>query len=897
MRLPAGSRLGHYEIAALIGVGGMGEVYRAQDTKLRRDVALKVLPAAFAHDADRMTRFEREARVLASLSHPNIASIFGIEDSGVARALVMELVDGATLAEMLTRGPLPLEEALHVARQMADAIEYAHDRGVIHRDLKPANVKITPDGAVKVLDFGLAKALADDEARSSLSGDRSPTLTMRATEAGMILGTAAYMSPEQAKGKTADRRADIWAFGAVLFEMLAGKPLFSGDTAAEIMASAIKEDPDLGRLPAATPPAIRRLIERCLNKDPKQRLQAIGEARIILSAPAAPAASSISAAGPAPISPSRPRFQNAAWIVAGVLLLALAGLALIHFRETPPVERSLRFQIQPPGAVEAEHLSLSQDGRNLAFVANGGGQNQVWIRAMDALESRALAGTDGATYPFWSPDGAYLGFFADGKLKKIAVAGGPAQTLCDATTGRGGAWNRDGIIVFSPGPTSAIFRVSAAGGVPVPLTKVAAGGSGGGHRFPFFLPDGVHFLYNSGSDKADASGLYLGSLNGDSAMRILPDNTNALYAPPASGKGMGHLLFRREETLMAQAFDLNSLTFAGDMFPVAERVPISLNTGFGAYSVSGNGTLAYRSGALTTNRDLVWLDRAGKRLGVLGKPGEYFGAEISPDEKTVAVVMGDANHSDIWLEDIARGVVTRFTFRSGFNYGPTWSPDGIRLAFTTQSSNSYSSEISAKPAGGNGQEEPLLRAGINASPQDWSPDGKWIVFQQAGEKTANDLWLLPLEGERKPVPYLQTPFDEQYARFSPDGKWMAYQSNESGQDQVYVQAIPANGAKWQISASGGTQPQWRRDGKELFYVSADQKLMAAAIKLGATVEPGTPQPLFPVSAYRQLAPNGMAFSPSRDGQRFLVSAPAGGESAAVAPPITVVTNWQVGLKK
>jgi serine/threonine protein kinase/Tol biopolymer transport system component len=876
MALSPGDKLGPYEILAPIGAGGMGEVYRARDTKLKRDVAIKVLPEAFARDRERMARFQREAEVLASLNHSNIATIYGVED----RALVMELVEGAS-----PKGPLPFDEAWKIASQIAGALEYAHDKGIIHRDLKPANIMVTPEGVVKLLDFGLAKAFTNRGGARTSAGDmspeNSPTLTMGATDVGVILGTAAYMPPEQAKGKQVDKRADIWSFGVVLYELLTGERLFKGEDTSDTLAQVLTKEPDFDKTPAKA----SSLLRACLEKDPRRRLRDIGDAwRQLEESEAATPAQAPSASWHRAWLP---------WGIAAMLLLTLMPANILHFREIPPVERSLRFQILPPGAVRADYLSLSPDGRNLAFVASSGAQSQIWIRAMDTLESRALAGTENATYPFWSPDGAYLGFFADGKLEKIALGGGPPQTLCDVASGRGGTWNRDGVILFSPGPTSAIFRVSAVGGVPTPLTKVAEGGSGGGHRFPFFLPDGVHFLYNSGSVKADASGLYLGSLNGDAAVRLLPDNTNALYAPPADGKGTGHLLFRREETLMAQPFELKSLKAAGDMFPVAERVPTSINAGFGAYSVSENGTLAYRSGGLIENRELVWMDRAGKRLGVLGKPGEYLQVEISPDEKTVAVSMGGANRADIWLEDVTRGVVTRFTFRPGLNVSPVWSPDGSRLVFSLRSSDFYTPDIYQKPAGGNGQEELLLHAGVNGFSEDWSPDGKWIVYAQTGEKTGYDLWLLPLEGDRKPMLYLQTPFDEQSARFSPDGKWMAYQSNESGQNQIYVQAVPLTGAKYQISAAGGTVPRWRRDGKELYYASADQKLMAVPIKLGSTVEPGTPQPLFPIPPVRIS----VSYAPSRDGQRFLVNVPAGGESAAAAPPVTVVTNWQAGLKK
>jgi len=893
MNLASGTRLGAYEILAPIGAGGMGEVYRAKDTKLDREVAIKVLPPAVAQDPERLARFEREAKVLASLNSPHIAQIYGVEEAQHVRALVMELVPGGTLSQSV-HGALPLPDALDYAGQIADALATAHDKGITHRDLKPANIMITPAGIVKVLDFGLA-AFPSRDASGSVSGRGSdpadsPTLTLSPTRAGMILGTAAYMSPEQARGKQVDKRADIWSFGVVLYEMLTGQPLFAGETVVDILAAVIHKEPDLNRVPFQT----RRLLRACLQKDSAHRLQAIGDWKLLIDSEHDPAQSSATTA--APVAPWRSRFGAATIALAGVLLVALAALAFVHFRETPPVQQSLRFQIPPPGSTQAEYLTLSPDGRMLAFVATASGPSQLWVRAMDTLESRALAGTDGAIYAFWSYDGAYLGFFADGKLKKIAVAGGPGQTLCDAASGRGGTWNRDGVVLFSAGPSSPILRVSAAGGDPSPVTKIAAAGANAGHRFPSFLPDGVHFLYTAGSEQPDTTGLFIGSLAGTPDMRILPDMTNAFYTPRAPGSTTGYLLLRREDTVMAQPFDPKSLKTLGDMFPLAERVPISVNTGFGAFSVSGNATLVYRSGRQSVSRELAWIDRAGKRLGVVGKPSEMEQVAISPDEKTVAVAIGSGNQSDIWLQDIPRNVITRFTFRSGANFSPVWSSDGGQLVYSLEAANSYGSEILRKSIAGSGQEETLLRAGLNAFPTDWSPDGKWIAYQQAGQKTAFDVWLLPTTGDRKPVVYLQTPFDEGDAVFSPEGKWIAYDSNESGQKQVYIQAIPPNGSKWQVSNSGGESPVWRRDGKELFYISADKKLTAVPIKVGATVELGTPQSLFDAAAFEQ-APVGISYSPSRDGRRFLISVPAGGETAAIAPNITVVTNWQSAVKK
>ena len=882
MPLSASTLLGPYQVLAPIGAGGMGEVYRGRDTKLDREVAIKILPDALAHDPERLARFEREAKVLASLNHTNIAQIYGVEESSGVRALVMELVPGETLAEA-EKAPIPLETALNYARQMAEALETAHEKGIVHRDLKPANVMITPAGVVKVLDFGLAAMPSRDGAIGS-DPQNSPTFTMAATQAGMIMGTAGYMAPEQAAGKPVDKRADIWAFGVVLFEMLSGQRLFQGETVSHTLADVLRAPIGFGKLPKDTPPSIRDLVERCLDRNVKNRLRDIGEARVIIERvgkePALPEIA------PAPVSLGAG--GKAAWAIAGLFLLATAVLAFVHFRETPAPERVVRFQIALPEKTTNAIFALSPDGRSLVLTANEGGRRRMWIRPIDSLAAQPVPGTEDASYPFWSPDSAYIGFFVPGKLKKIALAGGPAQTLCDAASGRGGTWNQDGVIVFAPGLGLPLMRVSAAGGEPRPATTLGAPSES--QRYPVFLPDGKHFLFEVTNGKPGTNGLYAGSLDNSPPGRVLPDTSSAAYVASESTGKSGLLLFRREATLVAQPFDPGVARTTGDAFPVAEQVAIAGNTDHAAFSVSGNGVLAFGSGdaALGAGDLEEWVDGNGKRTTV-GQSEDVFTQALSPDGKQVA--LGIRTHSDgadLWILDTARGVPTRFTFRPGLSMDGVWSPDGSHIIFQSDNRSIYE-----KPANGTGKEELLLSGGPNIRPQDWSRDGKFLVYTQTGGKTGTDLWLLPLEGERKPIPYLQTPFDESDAQFSPDGRWMAYASNESGQPQVYIQSIPASGTKFQISSAGGVQPRWRRDGKEFFYISADNKLMAVPVKITETVETGPSKALFDIEPLYPTFMGYWAYEPAPDGQRFLVLARKGGANRT----ITVVLNWQAGIKR
>jgi serine/threonine protein kinase len=662
MSLAPGTRLGPYEIVALIGAGGMGEVYRVRDTKLKREVALKLLPDTFAQDAERMARFEREACVLAALNHPNIAHIYSVEE----RALVMELVEGETLSS-----PLPLETALNYARQIAQALEYAHEKGVIHRDLKPANIKVTPEGVVKLLDFGLAKAIEDPGGPAD-DPSISPTLTLGATRVGMIMGTAAYMSPEQASGKTADRRADIWSFGAVLYEMLAGKKAFEGESVSDTLASVLKLDPDWDALPAATPSSIRRLVQRCLTKDRKQRLQAIGEARITLESPTSEESVPVTA-------PSQWRLGTGSSITAGVLLIVLGILSFIHFRETPPRKTLLRYTIPAPENSRLQSFAISPNGRYVAIAtAVQGKRQQLWLRALDTMQAQELPGTEDAAYPFWSPDSRFIGFFAQGKLKKIAASGGPAQSLCDVPDGRGGSWGSNAgsgedVILFSPGGGNqfAIQQVPATGGVPADVSKTK-----GRYFSPIFLPGGRHFLYLVTGATPFFGDIYLGSLDSNENRRVLAGVSQLVFAPSAAGSSTGHLLFVRQNILMAQPFDARSAQISGNAVPIAESVSVPGPTLI-MMTASENGVLVYRTteGEADMNQ-IVWFDRAGKRLGSVGAPGNVRTPSISPDEKKVAFTrLTSSGTADLWLWDLIRGTETRLTSDSSFNVGPSWAPD------------------------------------------------------------------------------------------------------------------------------------------------------------------------------------------------------------------------------
>ena len=890
MPIESGTRLGPYEILAPLGAGGMGEVYRARDTSLGREVALKVLSPALAGDAQYMARFQREAQVLASLNHPHIATVYGLEESGSVRALVMELVEGPTLADRIGQGRLPLEEAVGIAKQIAEALEAAHERGVVHRDLKPANVKLTRAGDVKVLDFGLAKTLDDEMGSSNITN--SPTITMAATRAGVILGTAAYMPPEQAKGKPVDKRADIWAFGVVLFEMLTGRQMFVGETAPETLASVMRDDPKWQTLTEDVPLHIRKLLRRCLDKDPKRRLRDIGEARIALEEKAEE-----SAAVPAAATEAAPGWpERIAWAVAGLAILAACVLGFLYFRQTPPEERVERFTIEPPEKTRIHTFSISPDGRYVAMAATLDGTRHLWVRALDTLQAQLLPGTDDAMYPFWSPDSQYIAFFTTRKLKKVAVSGGPPQALCDASQGRSGTWNPDGGIVFANnnGP---LQRVPAVGGVPVPATT---GEKTAVQRFPIFLPDGRRFLYlqSTGGDK---SGIYLASLGGEPERRLLPDRSSFVYMPATPANKRCYLLFVREETVVAQPFDARTMQPAGDLFPAAEHIGFAVVQQFAPLSGSGNGTLVYQAGNLAAANQIVWYDRSGKELTKVGSPMAIAVITLSPDEKTAAFSRSNlqTSNADIWLHELARGAETRFTSDASLNHGAVWSPNGRQILFHSNRGGAY--QLYLKDTSGAGKDEPLLSSAstLGDFADDWSRDGKHILFTRQAGKTGYDLWTAPATGERKPVPFLQTDFNEVQGQFSPDGNWVAYASDESGRYEIYVRPFPPAPGRWKISVTGGQLPRWRHDGRELFYISPDRKMMAVSLKMkagaDASVEAAVPEALFdshivPV----QAGFNQWGYSVAADGRRFLVV--TSHEDTAVTP-LTVVTNWLASVKR
>ncbi len=801
-----GKKISHYNVTEKLGAGGMGEVYRATDTKLNRDVALKVLPEVFANDAQRMARFSREAQVLASLNHPNIASIYGLEESGGVRCLVLELVEGPTLAERIAAGPLPTEEALNIARQIAEALEAAHEKGIIHRDLKPANVKVTPEGTVKVLDFGLAKALEDDP--SSIDISESPTLSVAATQAGVILGTAAYMSPEQARGQAVDKRADIWSFGVVLYEMLTGKRTFSGETISDTLAAVLRAEVDWVALPADTPASIRKLLRRCLDKDRKRRLHAIGEARIAIEEYLAdPAAASVLISTPT-VAP-QPLWQRALpWAVAGVFALAfVVSLWSPWSSPTPPSPLRLEVKVSPDEPLftgTGAAAVLSPDGKTLAYVAESGGTRRLYLRPLDQLEATLLSGTEGARDPFFSPDGRWVAFFTDNALKKVSVTGGAPLTLCETQINRGGTWGPDDTIVFASHTSAGLSRIPATGGTPEEITTRSEGELS--HRWPHFLPNGkaVLFTQDQGATYDDATIEALVLRTGE--RKVLHEGgTYPRYLPSGS---TGHLVYVREATLFAAPFDPDRVEVTGQPAPVLEGVA-SLGApanGGAQYAFSPTGTLVYLAGAASSSvYSLVRADRSGKATPLSDDQRFYGYPRLSPDGRRVALRVGEAASWDIWVYETERGTMSRLTFQGNSNDSPTWTPDGQRIAFSSDRDGG-APNIYWKRADGAGAAERLTTSKNRQSPWSFSPDGKRLAFHENSPETVQDLWVLPLEGERKPELFLATPSLECAPSFPPAAAGLPTGRTNRGAWKSMSGPIPAPGASLPRQASGKFRP-------------------------------------------------------------------------------------------
>ncbi len=905
MTIEAGTRLGPYEIRAPIGAGGMGEVYRAKDTRIDRTVALKVLPEEFFEDIERRARFEREAKLLASLNHQGIAVLYSFEEISGRHVLSMELVEGEDLAQRISSGPLPLEESLSYVRQIAEALEAAHEKGIVHRDLKPANVKVTDDGKVKLLDFGLAKIFEGDRDPSRPGSGpgvtESPTLTARGTAAGMILGTAAYMSPEQARGRPVDKRTDVWAFGCVLYEMLAGKRAFEGETVTDVLAAVLMKDPDWNALRAPISSKVRELLHRCLQRDVKQRLRDIGDARIALEEEIGASASSSSqlpfkeiTSEPGPITGRSAPSTSArgsktslyfSWALA-VAFAAVSGWALLRARPGASPAGALKVAVLPPaGTVSSGPIDLSPDGTMIAFTAAGpGGRTRLYVRSLDSLDAKALPGTDDADSPFFSPDGHSLGFFAGKRLRRIDIAGGPPRELAGAPDHRGGSWSPQNVIIFAAEGGGPIYQIPASGGAVKPVTTLDASAKEVSHRWPRFLPDGKRFFFQSRKPSARIRlAIEVASIDGGPRTRVADASTSGIFS-------RGRLYFVRGTSLLSQAFDLKSLTVSGDPAPVAEDVWRDSNTdGLTAFTVAGNGTLAYRRGGLSLSQ-LTWLDRQGQKLGTVGAPSIIGAVALSPDGRRVLADITDpdpaTDATSLFVLDAATAMMTRVTFGGNETCG-LYSPDGRFIVFSSDVRGAF--DLYRQEIGASADPQPLLANGAWKFPESASADGRFLSYSQSEPGKPRDVWIMPMAGNAKPFPFAQSPAGEYGSDFSPDGRFLAYVSDESGTPEVYVRPFPAAGGKWQISAGGGTSPQWRRDGKELFYLGPESKLVAVPVTLSAKgLEAGTAKVLFQ-NANIQLPgiSAGTAYRVSQDGQRFLTTLLTGVQESS---PIVLQTG-------
>jgi len=887
MPLNPNTRLGPYEIVAPLGAGGMGEVYRAKDTRLDREVAIKVLPAHLTRSPEFKQRFEREAKSISQLTHPNICTLHDVGHHDETDYLVMELLEGETLAQRLTKGPLPLEQTLKCGIEIASALDAAHRKGIVHRDLKPGNVMLTKAGT-KLLDFGLAK--------SSGMMDSDPgavTVSQPLTGKGTIIGTFQYMAPEQLEGVEADARTDIFAFGAVLYEMATGKRAFEGHSRASLIASIMSSQPrSISELQPMTPPALDHVVKMCLAKDPDDRIQTAHDVRLQLQWLAEAGSQ---AGAPAAVIARRRGRERWAWTVAVIAGAISVTGGVAYFRVAKPDLRPIRSSINPPEGARYEFVGanagppcLSPDGRSIALSARGAdGKSHLWVRSLEVLAAKRLPGTEGATRPFWSPDNRFIGFFADGKLKRIAGEGGPALTLADAPDGRGGTWNNDGVIVYAPNYVGPLYKIPARGGAPVPVTQLEKTHNEGTHRYPHFLPDGRHFLYlirSTGAGMGREPGVFVGSLDATTKKKLLPFASDVMYAG-------GHLVFVQETALMAQRFDAARLELLGEPIAIALGVRFDRRYSRGVFSVSQTGILVYQPGGQGTSK-LIWYDRTGKPLDTLADGALFSAPAISPEETLMAAETVDPTNgaSDIWVFDLTRKTRTRFTFDPGSDETPIWSSDAKSIIFSSWKTGV--TNIYRKDANGAGTEEPLVKSESDLFASSVSHDDQYLLYGTEAASGGSDIFVRPMSGDHPPTPVAQSRFVENNGVFAPNGRWIAFDSDESGRTEVYVVPFPDLKGRWQVSASGGREARWRGDGKELFFIGPDSEIMAAEIEEdGATIKIGAVKTLFkPVLAQIQ----GGQYAISKDGERFLVNVAVEEEGAV---PMTLVINWPAELTK
>ena len=882
-----GKTISHYRILEELGRGGMGVVYKGQDTKLERLVALKFLPPHVAGSEQDKARFIQEAKAASALNHPNVCTIHDIQDHDGQMFIVMEFVDGQTLRERM--GSLSFKQAVEIGIQIADGLATAHEKGIVHRDIKPENIMIRKDGIAQIMDFGLAK----------LKGAAGAS---RLTKEGSTVGTAGYMSPEQVQGQDADHRSDIFSLGVLLYELLTGQLPFKGVHETALAYEIVNVDAaPMSSIKPGVEPNLDAIVLECLAKEPDERTQSAKQVSVdlkryrressrsrvsrITAAPPVYQPSQVSGEQVAATIEKAKKVRMLPWIAAALFFLGMIALAFLYQRETSKEVSAFRFTLTPPeNTVFAAQIPvISPDGQRVAFaVRDSSGGTLIWVRPLSSLVATPLTGTAEAFSPFWSPDSRFLGFFQNGKLKKIEATGGPAQTLCDAPQGRGGTWSNDGVIVFSPSFASGLQRVSQAGGTPTELTSLDTARKENSHRWPSFLPDGRQFVYFGQGTPEENNALFLGSLDSKDKTLLLNVTSNAVFAPP------GYLLFVRERSLMAQQFNADKGELSGEAFPIAEDVGFEQSRNYGLFSASTNGVLAFGMGAgALGNRQLVWFDRGGKRLEKVGTPGFLFDFSLSPDEKRVAFRRVDrqTRNEDLWMLDLLRGTESRFTFRPARDDDPVWSPDGNKILF--DSNPEGMGNLHQKIASGAGSEELLLKSTSADYPIDWSADGRYILFGREDPKTKSDLWILPLAGDRKPFPYVNTEATELSGRFSPDARWVVYSSDESGKFEVYVQAFPSTSGKWQVSIGGGAAPIWSKNGREIFYLAPDKKLMTVDVKtVGTSLEQGIPKPLFATDVEQYVLPN--RYAASKDGKRFLVN---NGVESMGAKPIAIVLNW------